>query len=522
MRRACRARHAAVGVPSAVAGRVVRVCRGARADARPGARVAVGVERERARVRGPRGGVLGGRSCAAAPVAAGAAGRGRLAGDAGGGLGRWRGLCVPGAAAGSAVAVGSRRAQVPAAGRAVAGCRVAAGAGARGERTGRDRARAPADGARDPRRDRARGRRDGRSGFRGRGGLERDPARARAALAAVQDTGRDAVDDLRAILGILRSDEPAPALGREEGELGGFGSGARGPGRRSSTLGSRSCWWRWVPLCAGRRGARGAARPGVLVQGLAATAVVLRGRDLSRRWCSPWRRSPARPPGGGEPGSPATIGALLLTTFSAASNANRRTAIAAACLALGIPAVLALALAGADAADVLLPVVIVAIPWLSGRAVAAYRRQGAELRVLAQRLEREGDALARLAVLDERARVARELHDSIAHGVSVMVLQAGAAEQVMTSRPSRPARRPRRPGRRPLGARGARPRCSGSCTPTRTTARARRSRVSTELDALVEARPPRRTAGRAARRRRAGRAGRRASTRPPTASSRRR
>jgi signal transduction histidine kinase len=71
-----------------------------------------------------------------------------------------------------------------------------------------------------------------------------------------------------------------------------------------------------------------------------------------------------------------------------------------------------------------------------GRAVAAYRRQGTELGVLAQRLARERDARARLAVLDERARVARELHDSIAHAVSVMVLQAGAAEQVLDSTPA--------------------------------------------------------------------------------------
>jgi signal transduction histidine kinase len=55
--------------------------------------------------------------------------------------------------------------------------------------------------------------------------------------------------------------------------------------------------------------------------------------------------------------------------------------------------------------------------------------------VLAQRLARERDARARLAVLDERARVARELHDSVAHAISVMVLQAGAAEQVLDTEP---------------------------------------------------------------------------------------
>jgi signal transduction histidine kinase len=69
---------------------------------------------------------------------------------------------------------------------------------------------------------------------------------------------------------------------------------------------------------------------------------------------------------------------------------------------------------------------VFAISWVAGFAVRqrAEQAQVAELRAV--EAERERDAAARIAVAEERARIARELHDIVAHAVSVMVLQVGA------------------------------------------------------------------------------------------------
>ena len=64
--------------------------------------------------------------------------------------------------------------------------------------------------------------------------------------------------------------------------------------------------------------------------------------------------------------------------------------------------------------------------WLAGYLVRerAERAEAAEVRAVLA--ERERDAAARVAVAEERARIARELHDVVAHAVSMMVLQVGA------------------------------------------------------------------------------------------------
>ncbi len=70
-----------------------------------------------------------------------------------------------------------------------------------------------------------------------------------------------------------------------------------------------------------------------------------------------------------------------------------------------------------------------------GETVFERRMRPVELEQRAERAEAERGLLARQAVLDERTRIARDLHDVVAHGMSVMVVQAGAAERVVATDP---------------------------------------------------------------------------------------
>jgi len=69
--------------------------------------------------------------------------------------------------------------------------------------------------------------------------------------------------------------------------------------------------------------------------------------------------------------------------------------------------------------------VVTPVVMLLVRRVVGDRERRAEL------AERERDLAAREAVVEERARIARELHDAIAHDVSIMVVQAGAERRVL-------------------------------------------------------------------------------------------
>ena len=66
------------------------------------------------------------------------------------------------------------------------------------------------------------------------------------------------------------------------------------------------------------------------------------------------------------------------------------------------------------------------VAWVAGWAMRERAEQVEAAEERATQAEREREATARIAVAEERARIARELHDIVAHAVSVMVLQVGA------------------------------------------------------------------------------------------------
>jgi signal transduction histidine kinase len=77
------------------------------------------------------------------------------------------------------------------------------------------------------------------------------------------------------------------------------------------------------------------------------------------------------------------------------------------------------------------------LAWVLGDSMRYRRAYYASLEDRAARLERERDAQARVAAVAERARIARELHDVIAHHVSVMVVQADGASYALGTDPVR-------------------------------------------------------------------------------------
>ncbi len=122
--------------------------------------------------------------------------------------------------------------------------------------------------------------------------------------------------------------------------------------------------------------------------------------------------------------------ALVLAVYSVAAHADQRDAIAGAAVAGFVVAAGQLA-KGDPVREVPGPLVLLGAVWVGGRALRRRRLEALRLTDRATQLEQEREEKARLAVAEERARIARELHDIVAHAISVIVVQARAGRRTL-------------------------------------------------------------------------------------------
>jgi signal transduction histidine kinase len=137
-------------------------------------------------------------------------------------------------------------------------------------------------------------------------------------------------------------------------------------------------------------------------------------------------------------GYPAGFGlGALIAVYTVAAHCGRRESR----LALAVTAVIVALILITTRDDVTLANWIVnylqfVAAWLLGDNLQVRRKYVAELEERAERAEHQAELEAQQAVEAERARIARELHDVVAHSMSVMIVQTGAARRVLDNDPA--------------------------------------------------------------------------------------
>jgi signal transduction histidine kinase len=128
--------------------------------------------------------------------------------------------------------------------------------------------------------------------------------------------------------------------------------------------------------------------------------------------------------------------ATALASYTVGERALDRTRsalcviVVAAALSIGF-----LALEADPLLAIALPFVVLVPSFLLGDVVRGRREESLRRAEAIERAQREREERLRAAAAEERRHVARELHDVVAHAVSVMVIQAGAARQVLRTSP---------------------------------------------------------------------------------------
>lgn len=124
---------------------------------------------------------------------------------------------------------------------------------------------------------------------------------------------------------------------------------------------------------------------------------------------------------------------IVLSQYTVARHCTLKGALTGLAIGLGIFA----ATLAKDASDLVFGLIIILAPWLVGLAMRSRVADSIELAARADTLERRRDEEVKAATAEERRRIARDLHDIIAHSISVMVVQAGAAAEIVDRNPER-------------------------------------------------------------------------------------
>ncbi|MGW0578861.1 sensor histidine kinase [Streptomyces sp. NPDC002920] len=130
------------------------------------------------------------------------------------------------------------------------------------------------------------------------------------------------------------------------------------------------------------------------------------------------------------------VSGLGLALYTVAAQCPRR--VAAKCAAASLLVLLwgaRLAEPGSGPFSVAFVIVMVAVAWVTGDRARRLAERGERLAVLTEQLRLEQEEKEQRAVMAERMKIARELHDVIAHHVSVISVQTGLAGYVFTSDP---------------------------------------------------------------------------------------
>jgi len=134
--------------------------------------------------------------------------------------------------------------------------------------------------------------------------------------------------------------------------------------------------------------------------------------------------------------SSADVGAFLVSIYTVAAHRGlARSALGGLVAFAAFNVMLLLHESGISLMDYITDGALLAGMWALGRNLRLRRAYLAELEDRAERLERARGTGARAARMEERSRIARELHDVVAHHVSVMTVQAGAARRILDRNP---------------------------------------------------------------------------------------